>query len=128
MERTIVRTSDAPLSTGPLSQAVRWGHLLFISGQVSRRPESREIVGDSAETQTRQVLTNLRSVVEAAGGNMQLVLKTTCFLTDIGAAEAVNRAYAEFFPTEPPARSMVEVSRLAPGVMVEIEAISAVPE
>ena len=82
------------------------------------------MVSDSLELQARQTLNNLQAIVEAAGSSMDLVVKTTCFLTDMSGFQTLNAVYREFFPSDPPARSTVEVSRLVPGVLVEIEAVA----
>lgn len=128
MEPAVVSTDQAPRSSSPLSQALRFGQFVFVSGQVPVAPQtSAMVVGDIRE-QTRQVMDNLRAVVEAAGGSMRHVLKTTCFLTDMDDFAGFNEVYRSYFSDNPPARSTVEVSRLAANFRVEVEAIACIPD
>jgi 2-iminobutanoate/2-iminopropanoate deaminase len=121
--RDIVSTTNAPAAIGPYSQAVGIGGLLFTSGQIPLLPDGSLVEGD-VETQTRQVLANLAAVLEAGGSSLDQVVKCTVFLADMNDFAAVNAVYAEAFPSEPPARSAVEVARLPRDVMVEIEAVA----
>jgi 2-iminobutanoate/2-iminopropanoate deaminase len=123
MSRTVVATTDAPQAIGPYSQAIVLDSLVFCSGQIPLRPDGTLEVGDVA-MQTRQVLTNLRAVLEAAGSPLDHVLKTTVFLADMNDFAAMNDVYAEFFGAEPPARSTIQVARLPRDARVEIEAIA----
>lgn len=127
MSRQVISTSDAPAAIGPYSQAIRVGNWVFTSGQIPLHPQTGEIVGETAAEQARQVLQNLRAVLEAAGTSLQNVVKTTIFLKDLGQFQAVNAVYAEFFPQEPPARSTVQVVALPRDVLVEIEAVAVIP-
>jgi 2-iminobutanoate/2-iminopropanoate deaminase len=121
-----IRTSGAPEPVGPYSQAIVWGGLVFLSGQIPIDPESGEIVGGEIEDQARQVFANLQAVLEEAGSSMAQVLKTTVYLTDLALFPRVNRVYAEHFSTDPaPARATVEVSALPLGAGIEIDAIAA---
>ncbi len=126
MERTVISTDRAPSAVGPYSQAVRIGNLIYTAGQVALDPRTGRIDATTVEEQTHQVLRNLQAVLEAAGSSLDRVVKSTVFLTDMGEFAAMNAVYGEYFPTNPPARSTVEVSALPLGVSVEIEAIAAV--
>ena len=123
MGRNIVSTADAPQAIGPYSQAVVLGNLVFCSGQIPLTPEGALVEGDIV-VQTRQVLTNLKSVLAAAGSSLAQVVKTTVFLADMEEFTPMNAVYGEFFSSEPPARSTVQVARLPRDVRVEIEAIA----
>ncbi|MCE7904202.1 MAG: RidA family protein [Anaerolineae bacterium CFX3] len=124
--KTIVSTPNAPRAIGPYSQAVRADGLVFTAGQIGLDPSTMEMVAGGVEEQTRQVLTNLKSVLEAAGSSLGRVVKTTVFLTDMANFAAMNAIYAEFFPDEPPARSAVAAAGLPKGALVEIEAVALV--
>lgn len=125
MLRSIVCTDKAPSAVGPYSQGIALGDLVFISGQIPLDPATGEVVTGGIEAQVRRCLENLMAVLAAAGSEAGLVLKTTIFLTDISDFSKVNAIYAEYFPSEPPARSCVAVSALPRGVAVEVEAIAA---
>lgn len=117
-----IQTSNAPAAIGPYSQAIKVGTLLFTSGQIPLRADGSLVEGD-IEVQTRQVLDNLRAVIEAAGGSLSQVVKTTVFLKDLQDFVAMNRVYEAVFGDHRPARSAVQVARLPRDVLVEIEAI-----
>jgi 2-iminobutanoate/2-iminopropanoate deaminase len=121
--RDIVSTASAPAAIGPYSQAVGLADLVFTSGQIPLQPDGTLVEGD-VQVQTRQVLTNLAAVLEAAGSSMGQVVKCTVFLKDLGDFQAMNAVYAEAFPAEPPARSTVQVAKLPLDARVEIEAIA----
>ncbi len=126
MRRTIA-TDRAPGAIGPYSQGVTAaGTLLFTAGQIAIDPGSGELVDGDIRVQTRQVLRNLSAVVEAAGGSLAGVVKTTVFLKDMNDFAAMNEVYAEFFGEDPPARSAVEVARLPKDVLIEVECIALV--
>ena len=122
--KKIIATTNAPSAIGPYSQAVDCGAFLITSGQVPFDPATGEFVPGGIAEQTRQSLTNVKAILEAAGLTMDHVVKTTVFLQDMGDFTAMNAVYAEFF-TEGnyPARSAVEVAKLPKGALVEIEAI-----
>ena len=122
--KKIVSTEKAPRAIGPYSQAIRTENLVFTAGQVGLNPETMEIVEGGIEAQTRQVLTNLRHVLEATDSGLNFVIKTTVFLQDMNEFAAMNAVYAEFFPENPPARSTVQVAALPKGALVEIECIA----
>jgi len=121
--KKIVSTDKAPKAIGPYSQAIRIERLVFTAGQVGLDPASMEIVEGGIEAQTRQVLTNLKHVLEAADSGLNFVVKTTVFLQDMNDFAAMNAVYAEFFPENPPARSTVAVAALPKGALVEIECV-----
>ena len=121
--RQTVSTDRAPAAIGPYSQAVRFDRLVFTSGQIPLLPDGSLVEGD-IEAQTRQVLANLGAVLEAAGSSFAQVLKCTVFLADMNDFASVNAIYAEAFPSDPPARSAVQVARLPRDVRIEIEAIA----
>jgi 2-iminobutanoate/2-iminopropanoate deaminase len=118
------RTDQAPNPVGPYSQVVQTGELLFLAGQVPLTPQGKMNDGDIS-AQARQVLNNLKAVLEAAGCSMDDVVRTTIFLGDLSDFEAVNRVYAEYFHEPYPARSTVEVSKLPKGARLEIDAIAS---
>ncbi len=124
MAREII-TTESTSSSNPLSPAVRWGDLLFTSGQVGRDPGSAKLATGIAD-QTRQTLENLQSVLKAGGSSLENTLKVTVFIVDINLKDAMNTVYKEYFPANPPSRTCVEVSALSPGVLVEIEAVAGV--
>lgn len=127
MQRQIVATPKAPAAIGPYSQAVRVGDLVFTAGQIPLDPATGQLVAGGIEVQTRQALTNLSAVLEAAGTSLANALKTTVFLADMAEFKAMNGVYAEFFPAAPPARSTVQVAGLPLGARVEIEVVAVIP-
>jgi len=124
--KEIVETKNAPGPIGPYSQAVKAsaGGILFCSGQIPVDPTTGRIVEGDAGVQARQVMENLKAVIEAAGFGMEDVVKTTIYLADMGSFAAVNEVYGSFFEDDFPARSTVEVSALPRGALVEIEAVA----
>jgi 2-iminobutanoate/2-iminopropanoate deaminase len=126
MKRDPIATDRAPKALGPYTQAIRSeaGTLVFCSGQVGIDPRTAEVVTGGVAAETRQALTNLSAVLEAAGSSLERVVKTTVFLADMGDFAAMNAVYAELFPAPPPARSTVQVARLPRDARVEIEAIA----
>jgi 2-iminobutanoate/2-iminopropanoate deaminase len=124
LEKQIITTDNAPPAIGPYSTGVRVGDTLFIAGQLGIDAQTGEVVPGGIEAETRQALTNLKAIVEAAGGSLLNVVKTTVFLRDISEFGRMNTVYAEFFQEKPPARSAVQVAALPRGVAVEIEAIA----
>jgi 2-iminobutanoate/2-iminopropanoate deaminase len=117
-------TEQAPAAIGPYSQAIAAAGLVFCSGQIPLDPVTGQIAEGDIETQTRRVLDNLTAVLQAAGSSPEQVVKTTIFLADMNDFATVNTIYAEYFGTEPPARSTVQVARLPRDVRVEVEAIA----
>jgi 2-iminobutanoate/2-iminopropanoate deaminase len=124
--KEVVRTEEAPapFQGAPYSQAIVSGGHVFVSGQLSLRPDHAEIVGDSITEQTEQVFANLHAILEAAGTGLDRLVKTTVYLTDLGDFAGMNEVYARHVGDAPPARATIEVSALPSGVKVEIEAIA----
>lgn len=122
--KKIVSTEKAPKAIGPYSQAIRTEHLVFTAGQIGLDPATMEIVAGGIEAQTRQVLTNLKNVLESADSGLNFVVKTTVFLQNLSDFAAMNAVYSEFFPENTPARSTVAVAALPKGALVEIECMS----
>ncbi len=114
-----VRTERAPQAIGPYSQAVKAAGFVFVSGQIPLRPNGELVEGDFAD-QVRQVLTNVRAVLEAAGSGLDRVVQVTAYLTDMANFPIFNEVYAEFFDAPYPARAVVGVASLPKGVSVEV--------
>lgn len=124
--KRIIKTDKAPAAVGPYSQAVAvpCKELLFCAGQVPLDPATQKLVTGDIAVQTRQVLNNVKGLLEAAGTNLGHVVKATVFLTSMADFKAMNAVYSEFFPTDPPARSAVAVKELPLGAQVEIEVLA----
>ena len=122
--KKIVSTEKAPKAIGPYSQAIRTENLVFTAGQVGLDPATMLIVEGGIEVQTRQVLTNLKHVLEAADSGLNYVVKTTVFLQSMDDFAKMNAVYSEFFPENPPARSTVAVVALPKDALVEIECVA----
>lgn len=123
-----VETASAPAPIGPYSQAVVHGSLVFASGQIPIDPATGTLIEGGVEAQTERVIRNLRAVLEAAGSDLDRVLKTTVYVTDLSLFARVNEVYARYFGSAPsPARATVEVAALPLGASVEIDAIAALP-
>ena len=125
MSATIITAPNAPAALGPYSHAVLNGDTLYTSGQVPLVPETGKLAGDTIEAQAEQVFRNIEAVLTAAGMTFQNVVKTTVFLTDLEDFAAMNELYALRFPTDPPARSCVQVARLPAGAKMEMEVIAS---
>jgi 2-iminobutanoate/2-iminopropanoate deaminase len=127
MKKSIVHTDNAPKAIGPYSQAISLGDMIFCSGQIPLDPQTMQIVGTEIEAQTTQVLKNLLAVLKAADSSQEHVVKTTVFLKNFNDFQLMNKIYEDFFGTNKPARSTVEVARLPRDVLVEIECIAHRP-
>jgi 2-iminobutanoate/2-iminopropanoate deaminase len=125
--REVISTENAPRALGPYSQAIRANGLVFLSGQVAIDPATGYVVEGGVTQQTERILENLKAVLEAAGSSLESVVKTTVYLKSIGDFSKMNDIYGRYFPSNPPARSTVEVSRLPRDVGVEIDAIAIAP-
>lgn len=121
-----ISTANAPAAIGPYAQGNIAGGLLFASGQIPLDPETGEIVGSTIEEQTAQVMKNVAAILEAAGTDLDHVVKTTCFLNDMNDFAAFNAEYAKSFGEVRPARSAVAVEKLPKGALVEVEVIAEV--
>ena len=121
---TPIYTPNAPAAIGPYSQAVQAGNMLFVSGQIPVDPATGNFAGEDITTQTRQSLTNVKNILEAAGYSLNDVVKTTVLLADIADFAAMNAVYAEFFAENKPARACFAVRDLPKAALVEIEAIA----
>ena len=125
-DKVVVRTerAPAPFQGAPYSQAIKAAGLVFVSGQLALKPDHAEIVGDSIQEQTEQVLDNLQAILEEAGSGLDRLVKTTVFLVDLDDFAGMNEVYALRVGDSPPARATVEISKLPSGAKVEIEAIA----
>lgn len=124
MHREIIQTGQAPAAVGPYSQAVKAGGFVFCAGQIPLEPATGELTAADVALQTERVLENVKAVLAAAGSGLEQVVKTTVFLQDLADFAAMNAVYARFFPTNPPARSTIQVAGLPKGALVEIEAVA----
>jgi 2-iminobutanoate/2-iminopropanoate deaminase len=123
MKRQIINTPKAPSAIGPYSQAIKQGNLLFVSGQIPIVPKTGALAVGGVKEQTKQVLDNLKAIIEAAGMTLENIVKCTCFLKNMNEFADFNSVYAEFFASILPARECVEVARLPKDVLVEVSAI-----
>ena len=125
--KTVISTTEAPAAVGPYSQAIAAGPFVFCSGQIPLVPETGTLVEGDISHQTERVLQNIDAVLRSCGLEMEQVVKTTVFLTDLANFGEMNAVYARFFPGDPPARSTIQVAALPKGANVEIEAIALKP-
>jgi 2-iminobutanoate/2-iminopropanoate deaminase len=125
--RETIGTTGAPAAIGPYVQGVRTGNLLFCSGQIPLDPETGEVVGATAAEQAERCLKSLQAICEAAGATLADAVKVGIFVRDMGEFASVNEVYSGFFPSDPPARFTVEVSGLPRDVLVEMDAVVALP-
>lgn len=119
-QKTVIQTENAPASVGVYSQAIQVGNVLYLSGQIGLVPETRELAGNDLESQTHQTLQNIEAVLEAGGFSMSDVVKAQVFLDDMDDYGAFNEIYVQYFTEDPPARAVVEVSRIPLDAKVEI--------
>jgi 2-iminobutanoate/2-iminopropanoate deaminase len=123
MAKTVIATKNAPNALGPYSQGIKLTDFVFCSGQLGLDPVTNELVS-GVKAQAEQAMKNLRAVLQAAGSDLEKIVKTTIFLKNMGDFPVVNEAYGSFFPGDKPARSTVEVAALPKGGLVEIEVIA----
>ncbi|MHA1962219.1 MAG: RidA family protein [Candidatus Thorarchaeota archaeon] len=124
MTREVITTDDAPKALGPYSQAVKANGFVFCSGQIPMDPQTGEILTGSITEQTRQSLSNISAVLEAAGSSLDRVVKVTVYLRDMDDFAEMNQEYTKWFAKSPPARAGVQAARLPLDVGIEIEAIA----
>ncbi len=125
--KSIVKTDKAPAPIGPYNQAVWAGNMLFVSGQVAIEPSTGELVMDDIETETHQVMNNIKAILTEAGVDFGHIVKTSIFLSDMGNFAKVNAVYGSYFTSDFPARETVEVSVLPKNVNVEISVTAYKP-
>jgi len=124
MQKKVISTENAPKAIGPYSQAIEANGMLFISGQIPINPETGTIVEGGVEEQTEQVMKNIGAILTAAGYSFSDVVKSTCLLADMKYFADMNKVYARYYPSEPPARAAFAVKELPMQVLVEIETIA----
>jgi len=127
-KKTIVQTSQAPPAIGPFSQAVGFGGMLFLSGQTGVDPHLGHLVEGGVASQMRQVMKNIRAVLLASGLDLEHIVSASVYLKNMSDYRSINTVYGEFFDNNPPARTVVEVSRLPEDALVAVDAIAAVPQ
>lgn len=126
MTLKVLQTDKAPQAIGPYSQGIHAGNLVFTSGQLPINPKTGELEND-IQAGTRQSLENVKNVLESAGTSLDKVVKVVIFLRDMNDFAAMNEVYGTYFPTNPPARSAVQVARLPKDAVIEIEAMALMP-
>ncbi|MBW3593171.1 MAG: RidA family protein [Actinobacteria bacterium] len=126
--KRVVRTESAPapFQGAPYSQAVLWGDLVFVSGQIPLDPETNQMVEGGIREQAERVMRNMQAILEEAGSSLDNLLKTTIFIVDFGDFADLNEVYAEFVGDSPPARATVEIKSLPQGALLEIDAVAYV--
>lgn len=122
--KQVIQTNNAPQAIGPYSQAIMAGDTLYVSGQIPVVPATGAIVSDKVEDQARQVMENVKAVVEAAGLTLDHVVKTSVFIKNMDDFGTINAVYSQYFKENCPARACVEVARLPKDVLLEMEAIA----
>lgn len=124
MEKKIIRTDNAPTPIGPYNQAVQFGNMLFISGQIALDPKTGNLLQGDIQAETTLVMENLAAILKEAGMDFSNVIKTSIFLMDMGQFAQVNEVYGRYFSESAPARETVQVSGLPKGVKVEISMVA----
>ena len=123
MSKTVIHSNQAPAAIGAYSQGIRTGNTVYLSGQIPLQPETMQLAGEDFETQAHQVFKNLRAVCEAAGGNLNQIVKLNAYLIDLADFAAFNKVMEQYFTQPFPARAAVGVASLPRGALVEAEAI-----
>ena len=124
MGKSVIYTDKAPAAVGPYSQAIKTEHFVYTAGQVAIDPAISKLIEGDISAQTEQVLKNLRSILQAAGTDLNKVVKTTVFLQDMAHFASMNEVYSRYFGDNPPARTTIAVAALPLGALVEIEAVA----
>jgi 2-iminobutanoate/2-iminopropanoate deaminase len=127
MTRRTISTASAPRTGFPYSQAIAYGNMVFVSGQVAVDPATGQPVDGDIRLQTRRVLDNISAILQAAGTSLEYTLEAMCFLSDTADFAAFNEVYASYFPVHPPARTTVQAALPAAGFKVEIRVVAGVP-
>jgi 2-iminobutanoate/2-iminopropanoate deaminase len=122
--KTVIITNDAPFAIGPYSQAITNGQLIFTAGQIAIDPKTGAIVPGNIEEQTHQVIRNIEAILRAIDVDLEAVMKTTVFMTNLSDFKRMNKVYEQYFADNPPARSALEVTALPLGAQIEIECIA----
>src|SRR5947209_3495862 len=126
MNKKIISTEQAPKAIGPYAQAVVANGVAYVSGQIPLDPATNQLVRGGIAEQTERVLENLKAVLEACGGSLDSVVKTTVYLKDMGEFQQMNEVFGRYFTADPPARATVQAARLPRDVSVEIDAIAVI--
>jgi 2-iminobutanoate/2-iminopropanoate deaminase len=126
MNRSVVHTDKVPPARVPLSQAIKVGDWVYASGQLGMDPRTGRLIEGGIRAETKQVLENLKAVLEAAGSSLAMVHKVTIYMADLAELMAMNEVFAAYFPQDPPARTTFQAAALIAGARVEIEAIATV--
>lgn len=124
MEKVIINTTKAPKAIGPYVQAVKYGTMIFTSGQIPLNPTTGEVTGTTIEEQARQVFDNMKAILDCGQSSLKNVIKVTIYLTDMNNYPKMNEIFSLYFDSSHPARTCVEVSRLPKDVLIEAEAVA----
>ncbi len=127
-EKTIINIVNVPQPIGPYSQGVKYGNLVFLSGQIALDPKTNKIIGDDTAQQTQRCLQNIKHILESTGGSIFNVVKITVYLISLDDFEAVNNVFKEVFTVDPPARTTVQVAALPKKARVELDVIACISE
>jgi 2-iminobutanoate/2-iminopropanoate deaminase len=128
LRREVLIADKAPKAIGPYSLGIRTRGLVFTAGTLGIDPDTNELTAGGIEAETRQALINLANILQSGGSSLDLVVKTTVFMRDLGEFPEMNAVYGEFFREEPPARSTIQVAALPMSASIEIEAVAVVSE